>query len=234
MARLDRPTFGKKNLTFEEVKSLAREPDEDGVTRVFPKELWDDPQIGQLLRDVGLDPDDEKNRVRTAEDWIAIFKRAEHDLVQRTVAYSREMEEQHGYCRAMPLLVIGKSIYNGDHGAFLYGQMDLIGFDDWNIVYCAMDERTRNVCGLPRHPGEVPAITEAMEKRVSVWKKQHDMILSAYGMTATGGSNGITREHYEEALTEIREEILSTVADLKPVILEELRVMQSVGAQRMA
>lgn len=233
MARLEKPTFGKKNLTAEQVQELRSEPDNDGVTRVFPKELWDDPKVGKLLRECGMDPDDANNRVRSADDWVEIFQKAEQDLVSRTVSYSREMEEKHGYCRAMPMLVIGKSIFNGEHGAFLYGQMDLIGFDDWNIVYCAMDERTRNVCGLPRHPGEVPAINEAMESRVIGWKKQHSFVLSAFGLTATGGKGGITREHYEEALTEIRDEILTTVSDMKPVIIEELHRIQGEDAKRM-
>ena len=38
-------------------------------------------------------------------------------------------------------------------GSGNYGQMDLIGFDDWNVIMCAMDERTRETCGLPGFPG---------------------------------------------------------------------------------
>ena len=41
-------------------------PDADGVTRVFSKELWDDPKIGKFLQDVGFAPDDARNILPTA------------------------------------------------------------------------------------------------------------------------------------------------------------------------
>jgi len=45
--------FGRrKPQSFTEFKETMRPtPDADGVTRVFPSELWDDPKVGALLRD---------------------------------------------------------------------------------------------------------------------------------------------------------------------------------------
>ena len=51
-------------------------PDADGVTRVFPSELWDDPKIGTILREAGFAPDDARNILPTAEDYIALFDAA--------------------------------------------------------------------------------------------------------------------------------------------------------------
>ena len=55
--------FGRrKPQSFTELKETMRPtPDADGVTRVFPKELWDDPKIGQFLREVGFAPDDARS-----------------------------------------------------------------------------------------------------------------------------------------------------------------------------
>jgi hypothetical protein len=46
-----RRTFGKQQHSFADLKKMMRPtPDADGVTRVFSKELWDDPKIGSFLR----------------------------------------------------------------------------------------------------------------------------------------------------------------------------------------
>ena len=118
-------------------------PDADGVTRVFPSELWDDPKTGKLLREVGFAPDDFSNILPTTEDYVALFAEARERLDERTEAFNREMTERHGYCRALPFLVIDHTIWDGEHGAFLYAQLKLIGFDDWNVLMLAADVRTR-------------------------------------------------------------------------------------------
>lgn len=223
MAIFSRPTFGRKKLDFQEVKEVLTQPDSDGVRRVLSKELWEDPDIEKALTDIGLNPDDERNRVRTGEEWLAIFQQAESDMLNRTVEYSREMEARYGYCRAIPFLVIGKSIYNSEHGAFLYGQMDLIGFHDWNVIMCAMDESTHNLCGLPDYPGEeVPVVAEMMFKYVIGWKRRYEFLLESYGVTATGGEGGISRRDFEAMESAIRTEILATVDEIKPKIIAAL------------
>ena len=194
--------FGRRQpQSFTELKETMRPtPDADGVTRVFPTELWDDPKIGKMLRDVGFAPDDARNILPTAEDYIALFAAAKKRLDERTEAFNREMTTRHGYCHAVPFLVIDHTIWDGEHGAFLYAQMNLIGFDEWNVLMLAADVRTKEACDLAGHPGVVPAVTEVMTKRVIDWKHRHDIALEAYGMTATGGqgtTQGITREQYE-------------------------------------
>jgi hypothetical protein len=44
-------------------------PDDDGVARVIPKELWDGP-TGALLRTAGMTPDDPGNLVLTQELFL--------------------------------------------------------------------------------------------------------------------------------------------------------------------
>ena len=48
--------FGRrKQQSFADFKKTMRAtPDADGVTRVFSKELWDHPTVGNLLREVGF------------------------------------------------------------------------------------------------------------------------------------------------------------------------------------
>lgn len=158
VAMFGRRIFGKQQHSFAELKKRMRPtPDADGVTRVFSKELWDDPKIGSMLRELGFAPDDQRNIMRTADDYIALFATAKYRLQKRSETFNRDMAARHGYCRAAPFLVIDQSIWDGEHGAFLYAQMDLIGFDDWNVIMLAVDARTTQLCGLPAHPGAAGA-----------------------------------------------------------------------------
>jgi hypothetical protein len=219
--------FGrKKQQTFTELKETLRPtPDADGVSRVFSKELWDDPKTGDTLRKLGYAPDDARNILPTAKDYIALFAAAKERLHERVETFNREMTVRHGYCRAAPFLVIDHTIWDGEHGAFLYAQMNLIGFDDWNVLMLAADVRTKDVCGLAGHPGKVPAVTQVMTKRVIEWKRRYEVALEAFGITATGGQ-GITREQYEAEQDALRREIVDHVGWMKPRIISELLRVQ--------
>src|SRR5215471_620563 len=216
-----RVTFGKRQLSFAELKKMQPTPDSDGVTRVFSKELWNDPKIGPFLREVGIEPDDPRNIRRTAEDYIALFAAAKKRLQERTETFNREMTERHGYCRAAPFLIIDDTIWDGEHGAFLCAQMDLVSFDDWNVLMLATDVRTTESCGLAGHPGSVPAMTQDITKRIITWKARHESALEEFGITATGGQS-ITREQYEAEESAPRQEIVDYVGSMKPRIVNEL------------
>jgi hypothetical protein len=224
--------FGRrKPESLTELKETMRPtPDADGVTRVFPSELWDDPKIGAILREAGFAPDDARNILPTAEDYIALFDAAKQRLHERTEAFNRDMTMRHGYCHAVPFLVIDHTIWDGEHGAFLYAQMNLIGFDEWNVLMLAGDVRTKETCDLAGHPGMVPAVSEVMTKRVIDWKHRHDIALEEYGITARGGqgtTQGITREQYEAEHDALRREIVDNVGWMKPRIISELLRVQA-------
>jgi hypothetical protein len=215
-------TFGKRQLSLAELKEMRPTPDSDGVTRVFSKELWNDPKIGSFLREVGIEPNDPRNIRRTAEDYIALFAAAKKRLQERTETFNREMTERHGYCRAAPFLIIDDTIWDGEHGAFFYAQMDLVSFDDWNVLMLATDVRTKELCGLAGHPGSLPAITQDITKRVIAWKARHESALEMFGVTATGGQVGITREQYAAEENALRQEIVDYVVSMKPRIVNDL------------
>jgi hypothetical protein len=226
-----RVTFGKRQQTLDEIREEIRPtPDADGVTRVIPKEIWDDPSIGSMLRECGFAPDDPSNIRRTEQDYLALFAAAKQRLDERTETFNREMAARHGCCRAAPFLVIDQTIYDGVHGAFLYAQLDLIGFDDWNVLMLATDKQTVEACGIAGHPGSEPAIAQGMSERLIEWRTRHDVSLEAYGITAMGGQGrqGITREEYEADKDALRREIIDYVGRLKPRIISELLRVQGL------
>ncbi|WP_194474869.1 hypothetical protein [Bradyrhizobium sp. CCBAU 51753] len=221
-------TFGKRQHSFAELKEMMRPtPDADGVTRVFSKELWDDPKVGPMLRELGFNPDDPRNISKTAEDYIAMFAAAKKRLEERAAAFNRDMTNRYGYCNAVPFLVIDHTIWDGEHGAFLYASLNLIGFDDWNVLMLAGDERTKELCGIAGHPGTVPAVSKAVHEFVVAWKERYERALEAYGVTAAGGQGrGISREQYEMEKDELRQEIIDKVGWMKPRIINELLRIQ--------
>jgi hypothetical protein len=227
-----RTTFGSQKLSFAQVKDMIREraPDADGVMRVFPKEIWDDPKAGALLRECGFMPDDPRNIVRTAEDYGALFLAASQRLKARVEAFNREMTARHGYCHAAPFFVIDRPVWDGEHGSFLYASMELVPYDDWNVLMLAADVRTKEVCGLAGHPGDVPQVTDMVIEHVTRWKARVESALEAYGVTAVPGSQGqgggITREQFEAEKDAVRQDILDQVAVMKSRIVDELMRIQ--------
>ena len=213
--------FGrKKSPSLAEMKAnMMPSPDRDGVTRVFSKELWDDPKTGAFLRQVGMNPDDERNRVRTADDHIAHFARAREALMQRAAAYNRDMTAKHGHCNARPMLVIGPDIWDSEHGAFLYGQLDLCGFDEWNILMCAGDQETIDRCGLIGHPGVVSALDQKMIEKIVELKTLHGRAHDAFGLHILE-QGGIDREEYDRTLETIKRDLLSYVEFCRAKITE--------------
>jgi hypothetical protein len=196
-------------------------PDDDGVTRVFSKTLWENPRIGAVLRDIGMNPDDARNRVTTAEEHIARFARARDALEERAAAFNRDRAARFGHCNARPMLIIGGEIWDGPHGAFLYGQLDLCGYDDWNVMMCAGDQQTIDRCGLVGHPGSIPALTQKVTEKILQLKARHEQALDAFGRTILG-EHGIEGDEYERIVAAIRAELVDYVAFCRDKVFEIL------------
>lgn len=220
-------TFGKKKTTFQEMRqTMQPTPDDDGVTRVFPKELWDDPEVGGFLKEMGFEADDARNILPTPEDYKAKFAAAQDRLKARMDAFNADMTQRHGYCQARPFLVIDSAIWDGPDGAFLYAQLDLVGYDDWNVIMLAGDPQTKQATGLPGHPGIVPEIRNKMMERVSEWKRRYEFLLETFGLTATGGL-GISHDQFEAEKAALEREIVDYVQAMKPRICAELDRVQA-------
>jgi hypothetical protein len=212
----------KQNPSLADFKR-APPPDADGVQRVLPKDLWDDPKIGSMLRECGFEPDDPRNIRPTVEHYYELFLASQRRLAQRVEAFNAEMAARHGWCCAKPFLVIDIPIWDGEHGAFLYAALNLVPFDDWNVLMLATDVRTREACGMAGHFGQIPELTEAVTKCVVDWKQRYEVALDAYGVTATlSQGRGITREQYEAEKDAIRQGIVDHVGWMKPQIISQL------------
>ena len=216
-----RVVFGKKQETLGKLKEAERPVrGADVAVPAFHKTQWDDPRIGPMLRDAGFAPDDAGSIAPTADNRLAVFAAANERLQERTEAFNRDMAARHGHCNAMPFLVIDQKIWDGPHGAFLYAQMDLVGYDEWNVIMLASDPQTTASCGLAAHPGFLPAETQIMTEHVIEWKARHNGLLKAFGIPESGVR--VVNEQYEMEKDELRREIIDKVGWMKPRIIDDL------------
>lgn len=217
-----RVEFGKKREALGDLKETPRPArDADSAAPAFHKMQWDDPRIGSMLRDAGFAPDGERDIVPTADNRLAVFAAANQRLQARTEAFNRDMTARHGHCRAVPFLVIDHKIWDGPHGAFLYAQMGLIGYDEWNVIMLAGDPQTTATCGLAGHPGFLPAVTQTMTEHVIAWEARHNALLREFGIPV-GGGRDVAREQYEMEKDTLRLEIIDKAGWMKPRIIEDL------------
>lgn len=216
--------FGKKNpVTLDELKQMDwNAPDKDGVTRVFSRELWDDPKIGDLLRSVGMTPDDPRNVRQTMDDYRARFDRSKTALDRRIEAVSADYRARYGHCRLGQMLIIDGPIWDGPHGSFLFGQLGLCAYDDWNVMLLGLDEATIRRCPVLPHVGADPSLAHAVEKKVSELHARYDHGLELFGLTATGRTGGISRETWDDLIQAIKDDLMAFVANARRVFGADL------------
>ncbi|WP_375780762.1 hypothetical protein ACE103_19585 [Bradyrhizobium sp. ma5] len=217
-----RVVFGKKQATAGDPREPLRPaPGADGAAPAFHRRQWEDPRIGPMLRDAGFVPDDGASIVPAADNRLAVFAAANQRLQERTESFNRDMTERHGHCHALPFLVIDHKIWDGPHGAFLYAQLDLIGYDEWNVIMLAEDQQTTEACGLAGHPGFLPAVTQLMTEHVIAWEARHNALLKEFGITASGGHH-VPHEQYEMEKDALRRDIIDKAGRMKLRIIDDL------------
>lgn len=222
---LERPLFGKrKPVGLEELRSMAREspPDSDGVHRVFSRAIWDDPKAGAFLREIGVHPDDPRNIRKTKDDHRVYLDNAKSRLDSRVSKMNAEYRARYGYCEVAPFLLIDGPLWQGKSGAFLFGQLELCPYDEWNVMLLGLDEETLRRCPVLPHIGSDPKLTKAMEEKIAALQTRYDFGLEHFGLTATGQAGGITREMMADIENQVRTDLMAFVANAKHVLTSGL------------
>ncbi|WP_305987127.1 hypothetical protein [Roseibium sp. MMSF_3544] len=150
--------FGKRNPATAKPTNIPRpSPDPDGVTRLIPKEIFSGPH-GNMLRELGLGPDDPSNLVPTQESIDAEFarRRAQQDQFLEKVN-ARPL----GGAKVTPFAMLPWTVWRSDHASFLMISCDYYPVDPWNTALLPQDEDASIILGLPKHPGGYPTSYEA-------------------------------------------------------------------------
>jgi hypothetical protein len=119
--------------------------------KIIPDELWEG-QTGDLLRAIGMKPDDESNLVPTKESIDARIARdkAAHDA--RWAELNRDVAARTSGGSVQPFFLIPEPCWNGELGDFLVVTLKLSPYQDWNVAFLPADECTASMMELPMHP----------------------------------------------------------------------------------
>lgn len=154
--------FGKRPVSARAPAPPAEPP--HGRQRVIPAEMWEG-QAGAMLRELGLDPNDESNLVHNTQSLQAKLDHGRAAVDAKVARLNEELRAKSGGAGVRPFFLIPDPCWNGDMGQLLMMRLDLFPYDDWNIAFLPVDERTALSLDMPLHPnGNIPAFVQAAEK----------------------------------------------------------------------
>lgn len=151
-----RPVFGRKPPSFGQrtaapAVTVAAAPDV-APARIVPAETWDGP-AGDILRDVGLEPNSPENQRMTQERADAL--QTEQIEIQRQFLERVNAQLPSGTA-VVPYAMLPWALWNGPYGEMLAATCGLWPQQPWNTMLLAADPHSSAVLGLPEHPGVYP------------------------------------------------------------------------------
>ncbi len=120
--------------------------------KIIPDELFQG-EMGKILRDAGLSPDDEQNLLATPESVAA-------RLASERAAFETKLRKLNDDIHArtggwvQPFYIFPEPCWNGETGHFLTIRMRMSPYEEWNLALLPEDPRFCEVLGLPLRPSD--------------------------------------------------------------------------------
>jgi hypothetical protein len=154
--------FGKRNgFGSGSAAQAAPQPEQ---RKVFPDELWEG-KTGNLLRELGMKPDDPANLVPTVDTVNARNARDKAAFEEKLAKINLDIaaRTQGGVMRGFSLLP--DPCWTGEMGHLLMLRLNLFPYEDWNLVLLPADQKTALFLDLPPHPNhDIPLFVSSAEK----------------------------------------------------------------------
>ena len=227
--------FGKRKTASQNSPSIPLPSiDSDSKRRVFGEAVFAG-KHGDMLRSLGLSPNDEANII---PDDAEFDRRIQQSLARqdaRRTEIEAELLRTHGHNAIRPFFILAEPVYNSQLGQWLIRVMNLLPYDDWNVVYLPMDRETQTAMGgLPLHPCQsIGPIDELMRTRIGGYfsqfqdaKRKVDSHVEEVGMQAATDVIG----SFVTYVDNMPPRILDFVAEVRPMIIELIADVQSKGA----
>jgi hypothetical protein len=161
--------FGKRKVQAapaQPAAAPARPQSQETRQQVFPAEVWEG-EMGDLLRQIGMSPDDESNLVPTGASIDARVARDRERHEAKLAEINRDLQRQVPGGRMLPFFLIPEPCWNGDMGTFFMVRLRFFPYDDWNVVFMPADERTAAALNAKLHPGyTLPGAVELVQSFV--------------------------------------------------------------------
>lgn len=192
--------FGRRKPA--EPPPTAHKPAEPPKT-FLPRELWDDPRTGGLLKQIGLTPDDAQNRPVTHDDVQRMIDAGRQAIIEK----SRRIHEDFAArdmarLRVRPFWLIPDKCWNGDCGHFLIYMLRLNPYEDWNVIWLPEDEISALVLDAPQHPRQdIPPFVTVGEQFIGEQKRR---LMAAHAETMRTHEFGKFGDVHDQTIEEIK------------------------------
>lgn len=200
--------------------------DSDGKRRIFGEAVYE--KHGDFLRSLGRDINDPGNILPESEDFDLKVKASLDQQELRRQAIEADLLAKHGANAIRPFFVLAEPVMNSRLGAWLIRVMDLMPYDDWNLVYLPTDQATAQAMSLPLHPGiSIGPIDELMVQRIGEFHGRFEDGRSK--VDAIMGSPGQfdAMEKFLAYKDKMRTDIVDYVQTVKPMIVALIADVQS-------
>jgi hypothetical protein len=226
--------FGKRKTPSQSSQSIPLPAiDSDGKRRVFGEAVFAG-KHGDMLRALGFSANDAANII---PDDAEFDRRIQQSLARqdaRRTKIEAELLRTRGHNAIRPFFILAEPVYNSQLGQFLVRLMNLLPYDDWNIVYLPLDRETQAAMdGLPLHPCQsIGPIDELMCKQIGTYfsefqdaKRKLDSHVEEVGIQAAMDAIGSFATYTDD----MPPRILDYVTRVRPMIIELIADVQSKG-----
>ena len=169
--------FGRKsNASRGSSPSIGWPRDNDGIQRIFSKEMWEgEGSAAQVLRLAGMSPDDPENMLPTQE---VVSARMDAKLVQRARWLDAVNAEFPASGQLEPYSMIPWTFWHeGRFASLLILGCKLYPAEKWNTLLLPRDDESSRYHGLPKHPGGYPdAFNQALREKLTAIADHSRMI----------------------------------------------------------
>jgi hypothetical protein len=154
----------------------------------------------------------------------------------RRTQIEKELLRTHGHNAIRPFFILAEPVFNSELGQWLIRLMNLMPYDDWNIVYLPMDQETQAAMGgVPLHPRQsIGPIDQLMCEQIGNFyssykdaKRKVDAHVREVGLEAA--HNVI--EGFVAYTDAMPQKILDHVARVRPMIIELIADVQRKALQ---
>lgn len=225
--------FGKRTTP---AARTAPPVDSDGKRRVFGEDIFFTPKHGKFLSTLGFDINDPANII---PDDAEFDRRVKESLAKQDVRRTKietDLMRTHSHNAIRPFFILAEPVFNGPMGQWLIRLMNLLPYDDWNVVYLPLDRATQAAMGgAPLHPcRSIGPIDELMCKQIAGFHSQYsdakqkvDQHVQKVGpVAASDVIAGFVA--YVDAMPK---RILGYVAEVRPMIVALIADMQNKAGQ---
>lgn len=226
--------FGWRKTLLQSSPSIPQPSiDPDGKRRVFGEAVFAGKHRHMLWR-LGFGPDDEANVIPDDAEFDRRIKQSLAQQDARRTKIEAELLRTHGHNAIRPFFILAEPVYNGQLGQWLIRLMNLLPYDDWNIVYLPLDRETQAAMGgLPLHPCQsIGPIDELMCQQIGTYftqyqdaKRKVDAHVEKVGIQAAMDVIG----SFVTYVDNMPSRILEHVARVQPMIIGIIAEVQSKG-----